>query len=482
MKENNFESELPNGYRLIKTIDAKDKKIGIIFNLLAIVIFFVVFAIGFIPLIVNTEKLSEFDGFGEMMLGLLGVFVYIVLHELVHGIAYKIKTGEKLTFGMSWSCAFCGVPRIFTYRKTALFAVLAPLVVFTAVFIPMLVITYFYNISLYVALLFIFGMHLGGSTGDAYVAILLLTKYKDDTTLMNDTGPKMTFFTYDEFNLDIDEKTKEFIEAFNRAKEKLPIDEKAKLQKNKTTSIVCIVFFSLSFLFNLLLIIFRNRSLYPYDALKVYELLGFYACVISAIVIITTAFTMKKLFVTKIIAIALLILLSMPVTLISAFQVSFEGKSYTTNIENYGIYDYNLVDDHFPQEVTENMTPVYYSYYLDGLFDIVYELYLEVEMPNEEYEKYKSQYENDLKECFFAPKYTEYVLSDKTSVYTVHSLEEGFMDSPDIRKIIFNDEERIIIFLSIYGLDPFYYENSYYFKRFKLDPIEYSNYLKENQK
>ena len=53
MKEQNFERQLPQGYRLVKTIDAKDKKLGIIFNLLAIMIFFVVFIIAFILMFVK---------------------------------------------------------------------------------------------------------------------------------------------------------------------------------------------------------------------------------------------------------------------------------------------------------------------------------------------------------------------------------------------------------------------------------------------
>ena len=88
--------------------------------------------------------------------------------------------------------------------------------------------------------------------------------------------------------------------------------------------------------------------------------------------------------------------------------------------------------------------------------------------------------ENELKEFFFASEYSEYVISDETSVYTTYSLEENYMDSPDIRKILFNDKDNTVIFISIYGLDPFYYENSQYFKRFNLDPREYSDYLNES--
>ena len=41
------------------------------------------------------------------------LILYIILHELTHGAAYKILTHEKLTFGITLTCAFCGVPERF---------------------------------------------------------------------------------------------------------------------------------------------------------------------------------------------------------------------------------------------------------------------------------------------------------------------------------------------------------------------------------
>ena len=120
--------------------------------------------------------------------------VYIVLHELVHGCAYKTLTGEELTFGISWSCAFCGVPSIFTYRRTMLIAVLAPFVLFTLIFIPMTIVFYFVNPIYYLAMALVFASHLGGCAGDLYVYYLLMTKFKSEKTLLRDTGPEQFFY------------------------------------------------------------------------------------------------------------------------------------------------------------------------------------------------------------------------------------------------------------------------------------------------
>ena len=42
--------------------------------------------------------------------------LYMVLHELTHGLFYKIFTHEKLKFGMTLTVAYCGIPRIYTKK------------------------------------------------------------------------------------------------------------------------------------------------------------------------------------------------------------------------------------------------------------------------------------------------------------------------------------------------------------------------------
>lgn len=197
MKKQNFEREIPAGYRQVYHINAKSVKMGVILNLIAVAVLAVVLVIAAIPLALAEDVSFAVDLF-TYMVGLVAFLVsmllYVVLHELVHGIAYKGLTGEKLTFGMSWSCAFCGVPHIYTYRKTALVAVLAPSVVFTVILIPVTVALYFVHPLAYLAGAILLGLHLGGCSGDAYVAILLLTKYTSPALLMRDTGPEQFFY------------------------------------------------------------------------------------------------------------------------------------------------------------------------------------------------------------------------------------------------------------------------------------------------
>ena len=199
-EKKNFEKELPEGYRRVLYINAKDVKFGILFNLIAFAIMAAVMALAVLTL--GLSGRLSFDiievGLSRMQISclilLLSLLAYMVLHELIHGAAYKIMTGEKLTFGMSWSCAFCGVPNIFTYKRCALISVLAPFVIFSLIFIPLTVALYFVDTHYYLLSALLLGLHLGGCCGDLYVSLLLLFKFKNKKLLMRDTGPEQFFY------------------------------------------------------------------------------------------------------------------------------------------------------------------------------------------------------------------------------------------------------------------------------------------------
>ena len=200
-QEQNFERELPSGYRQAKYINAKNAKFGIIFNLIALLVFAVVMVVA-VLLLLGKEDFSFVEDVFMNDYYFLALFVfsfvmlggYIVLHELVHGIAYKALTGEKLTFGISWSCAFCGVPHIYTYRRTAIISVVAPFAVFTLLLLSLLILFYFISPMCFIFCAAIFGLHVGGCSGDLYVLGLFLFRFRDKRALMRDTGPEQYFY------------------------------------------------------------------------------------------------------------------------------------------------------------------------------------------------------------------------------------------------------------------------------------------------
>lgn len=193
-----YEKELPSNYELIYSIDAKSKKIGIIFTIVSLAILLVVMGICIVPLLINKVSIEINRGSTDLLIAyvifMVALFLYIILHELVHGIVYKALTKQKLTFGLTWSCAFCGVPNIYCYRKTALYALAAPLTVFSIILIPLTVYLYFVDPVYYLMSAFILGLHLGGCCGDMYMMWLLLARFKSNKTLIKDTGPAQTIY------------------------------------------------------------------------------------------------------------------------------------------------------------------------------------------------------------------------------------------------------------------------------------------------
>lgn len=190
MKAKTYESELPPEYRAVMTVDAKSKKVGIALNLAALGVMAAVIAIG--ALAVRPKGYFEHYSLLRTAWLLAALMAYIVCHELVHGAAYKLLTGRKLHFGMTLTVAYCGVPDIYVYRRTALLSLLAPFVVFSLLFGGLIFILQDEWDVMYVIVLL--AVHIGGCAGDLFDAGLYLFKFRDPVTLMQDTGPKQTFY------------------------------------------------------------------------------------------------------------------------------------------------------------------------------------------------------------------------------------------------------------------------------------------------
>ena len=185
-----FESTLPEGYREALLIDAGEIKFSILMNLAAIVLMVVVFVL-VLPLLRLTSFSVNFLSPKVFLLTpmLIG---YIVAHELVHGIAYKLMTGQKLTYGFKLTVAYCGVPDIYVYRRTALISLLAPFTVFTLLFGGLML--FLHDPGWRLVFAFMLAIHIGGCVGDLYDTLLYLFRFRSPDTLMNDTGPAQRFY------------------------------------------------------------------------------------------------------------------------------------------------------------------------------------------------------------------------------------------------------------------------------------------------
>ena len=191
-----YEESLPEGYSEALVIDSNDKKQGMRLQVAAIItaavlinVFFFIYAL---------PRLGEIAA-GFNMIKCMGFVIayplYIVLHELTHGLVYKLLTKKKLTFGFKLPSAYCGVPDVYTYRITSLLSLFAPLTVCSVIFILL-----FFIVSdpfSKAMILLLFTLHISGCAGDLYGIGLYLFRFKSPTTLRKDSGPKQVYYLKD---------------------------------------------------------------------------------------------------------------------------------------------------------------------------------------------------------------------------------------------------------------------------------------------
>lgn len=180
------------GYKECTKIDlVKNKKEALLVNIYGIIIM-VVMAV-FIPLmimggIIEFNLETTFPLFFIVLL--FSLILYIPLHEIVHGIVLKNYTDEKLSFGWKLVYAYCGSKEAVVNRKEYYAVALAPLLVFSVVFISLM----FLNPSLSLVWYVMEIMNVSGSVGDIYVSIKL-RKEKSRDILITDSGTDMSFWS-----------------------------------------------------------------------------------------------------------------------------------------------------------------------------------------------------------------------------------------------------------------------------------------------
>ena len=180
------------GYKECTKIDlVKNKKEALLVNIYGIIIM-VVMAV-FIPLLImggiiefNLE--TTFPLFFIVLL--ISLILYIPLHEIVHGIVLKKYTDEKLSFGWKLVYAYCGSKEAVVDRKEYYAVALAPLLVFSVVFISLMVLNPSLSLVWYVMEI----MNVSGSVGDIYVS-MKLRKEKSRDILITDSGTDMSFWS-----------------------------------------------------------------------------------------------------------------------------------------------------------------------------------------------------------------------------------------------------------------------------------------------
>ena len=184
---------LPEGYREIYSVDLqKNKKMAIFVNLLAVVIA-VILVLPMLFVVPISTLFSMEDGmksyFVRFFALLILTIVYMVLHELVHGISMKICGTKKVKYGFTGMYAFAGSKDYYD-KKSYIFIALAPVVLWgivLAVINPFVPAEWFWVIYL------IQIMNLSGAAGDLFVTVKFSQLPSD--ILIQDYGVGMKVFS-----------------------------------------------------------------------------------------------------------------------------------------------------------------------------------------------------------------------------------------------------------------------------------------------
>jgi hypothetical protein len=186
-------SKLPDGFVEIYSIDLKkNKKAALLVNALAIIIGVALAIIGhfIVPI---TTLFSMDSGITMYMLRCLvlviSLILYIILHELVHGIAMKICGTKKVKYGFTGLYAFAGSNDYYD-KISYIFIALAPVVVWGII---LAVINIFVPAEWFWIVYFIQLSNLSGAAGDLYVTVKFSKMPRD--ILIFDYGVGMKVFS-----------------------------------------------------------------------------------------------------------------------------------------------------------------------------------------------------------------------------------------------------------------------------------------------
>lgn len=191
----NSTSSLPQDYREIYSLDLqKDKKTALIVNGAAVLIMIFMIFIGYkiMPVFSLFEVEDEFYyrmTFIKLIVLCVSMVVYLLLHELVHGITMKLFGAKKIKYGFTGLYAYAGCDEYFAKAPYIVIA-LAPIVIWGIV---LFVINCLVPSGWFWIVYFIQIMNISGAAGDLYVTFKF-SGFPNDI-LVKDMGVSMTVYS-----------------------------------------------------------------------------------------------------------------------------------------------------------------------------------------------------------------------------------------------------------------------------------------------
>lgn len=183
---------LPEDYGEIYSLNLqKDKRAAIIVNLLALAIA-AVMAVSMNFFVPVTSVFDMSGGIVRYFLRLAALIVlmvlYMVLHELVHGIAMKLCGTKRVKYGYTGLYAFAGSEDYYD-KKSYIFIALAPIVLWGTV---LAAVNFFVPTEWFWIVYMIQLINISGAAGDLFAAVKFSRMPKN--ILIQDSGVSMRVF------------------------------------------------------------------------------------------------------------------------------------------------------------------------------------------------------------------------------------------------------------------------------------------------
>lgn len=183
---------LPEDYGEIYSLNLqKDKRAAIIINLLALAIA-AVMAVSMNFFVPVTSFFDMSGGIVRYFLRLAALIVlmvlYMVLHELVHGIAMKLCGTKRVKYGFTGLYAFAGSEDYYD-KKSYIFIALAPIVLWGTV---LAAVNFFVPTEWFWIVYMIQLINISGAAGDLFAAVKFSRMPKN--ILIQDSGVSMRVF------------------------------------------------------------------------------------------------------------------------------------------------------------------------------------------------------------------------------------------------------------------------------------------------
>lgn len=184
---------LPEGYREIYSLDLqKNKKLSLIVNGIAVLIaaVMVIAAHFFVPITALYDMEAGFGlYFARFIVLFASMVLYMVLHELTHGIVMKLCGTKKIKYGFTGMYAFAGSEDYYA-KKPYICIALSPVVLFLVIFAVM---NFFVPTEWFWVVYLLQVINCSGAAGDLFVTVKFMRLPAD--ILVKDHGVGMTVFS-----------------------------------------------------------------------------------------------------------------------------------------------------------------------------------------------------------------------------------------------------------------------------------------------